>query len=157
MDAVSAVLRRELHRLMIDGIKYEKIADQEWSMRLFEDEEVLSYLTNRLEVSKSVYDAVVYDSDTERKFAEDLARREDIKLFVKLPQWFKIETPIGTYNPDWAIVKHNDNTIYLVRETKATKNFEQLRNLEADKIKCGRKHFQSLNVNFDVVTSASEV
>ena len=157
MDAASNIINNELHRLIIAGIKYEKIASQEWSMRLFEDEEIMSYLTNRLDVSKSVYDAVVYDSEIERKFAEELDKRQDIKLFVKLPSWFKVETPIGTYNPDWAIVKHEERKIYLVRETKGTKDFEKLRNSEADKIKCGRKHFDALNINFEVVTNASEI
>jgi len=157
MDAVTAIIKRELHKLMIDGIKYEKIANQEWSMRLFEDEEILSYLTNRLEVKKSVYDAIVYDSEIERKFAEDLDKREDIKLFVKLPSWFRVETPIGEYNPDWAIVKHFDATIYLVRETKGTRDFLKLRNSESEKINCGKKHFEALGVPFDVVTSAKEI
>jgi len=76
---------------------------------------------------------------------------------VKLPDWFKIETPLGTYNPDWAILKDDDKVLYLVRETKGTKDFEKLRNIEAEKIRCGRKHFESLNVDFAVVTSASEV
>lgn len=157
MDSVTAIIKNELHKLMIDGIKYEKIADQEWSMRLFEDEEILSYLNNRLEVNKSVYDAIVYDSEVERKFAEDLDKRDDIKLFVKLPDWFKVETPIGEYNPDWAVVKHFDTTIYLVRETKGTKDFLKLRNSESEKINCGKKHFEALGVGFDVVTSASEI
>lgn len=157
MDAVAAIIKRELHKLMIDGIKYEKIADQEWSMRLFEEEEIFGYLSNRLEVQKSVYDAVTYDSEIERKFAEELDKREDIKLFVKLPNWFRIETPIGEYNPDWAIVKHSEQTIYLLRETKGTKDFEKLRNSESDKIRCGRRHFEALGIDFNVVTSASEL
>ena len=74
-----------------------------------------------------------------------------------MPSFFKVDTPIGTYNPDWAIVKHNDATIYLVRETKSTKDFEKLRNVEADKIKCGRKHFEALETDFDVVSEASEI
>ncbi len=157
MDAVVGIFHRELHRLMIDGIKYEKIADQGWSMRLFEDKEIISYLTNRLEVKKSVYDAVIYDSEIERRFAEELDQREDIKLFVKLPGWFRVETPIGEYNPDWAILKHDDTVLYLVRETKGTKDFEQLRNAEAEKIRCGRKHFEELSVDFDVVVTSGEV
>lgn len=157
MDAVSSTISRELHRMMIDGIKYERIAEQEWSMRLFEDEEILSYLSNRMDVKKSVYNAVVYDSEVERKFAQDLDKREDVKLFVKLPRWFVINTPIGNYNPDWAIVKHEDETIYLVCETKGTKDFEKLRNAEADRIRCGRKHFQELKVGFEIVIHANEI
>ncbi len=157
MDAVATILKQQLHKLMIDGIKYEKLAGEEYSMRLFEEEEIISYLNNRLDVKKSVYDAIVYESDVEREFAAALDKREDVKLFVKLPDWFKVETPLGTYNPDWAVLKHDDTVLYLVRETKATKNFEKLRNSEAEKIRCGRKHFDALDVNFDVVTSASEI
>lgn len=159
MDAVASIINRELHRLMIDGIKYEKLTtgQTEWSMQLFREEELKDYFEQCLAVKNSVFDRVIYDSEIERKFAEDLDKREDIKLFVKLPSFFKVETPIGSYNPDWAIVKHNDNTIYLVRETKSTKNFEKLRNSEADKIKCGRKHFEAIGTDFDVVTNSLEV
>ena len=157
MDAVAAILKQQLHKLMIDGIKYERLAGEEFNMMLFEEKEIIGYLNNRLEVKKSVYDAVVYDSEVEREFAERLDRMEEIKLFVKLPDWFKIETPLGTYNPDWAIIKHDDKVLYFVRETKGTKNFEKLRNIEAEKIRCGRKHFETLKVDFDVVTAASEV
>jgi type III restriction enzyme len=157
MDAVAAILKVQLHKLMIDGIKYEKVAGEEYNMMLFEEREIISYLNNRLDVKNSVYDAVVYDSEVEREFAEDLDKRQDVKLFVKLPDWFKIETPLGTYNPDWAILKHDNTVLYLVRETKSTKNFEKLRNIEAEKIRCGRRHFETLKVDFDVVTSAKEV
>ena len=157
MDSAAAILNRELHKLMIDGIKYEKLADDEWNMRLFEEREIISYLNNRLEVQHSIYDAVVYDSEIEREFAEKLDQREDIKLFVKLPAWFEIETPIGKYNPDWAILKHDDAVLYLVRETKGTRNFEKLRTSEAEKVRCGRKHFDALGVNFDVVTNITEL
>jgi type III restriction enzyme len=159
MDAVASIINRELHKLMIDGIKYEKLTtgQVEWSMQLFREEELKDYFEQCLAVQKSVFNTVIYDSEVERRFAEDLDKREEIKLFVKLPAFFKVETPIGTYNPDWAIVKHYDETIYLVRETKSTKNFEKLRNSEADKIKCGRKHFEAIGANFDVVTSSIEV
>ena len=153
MDSISTIIKKELHKLMIDGIKYERIAEQSWSMQLFKNEEILSYLNNRFIVKKSVYDAIVYDSEIERRFAEELDKREDIKLFVKLPGWFKIETPIGEYNPDWAIVKHEDHTIYLVRETKGTKNYQQLRNSESEKLRCGKAHFEAIDTSFEVVTT----
>lgn len=160
MDAVAAILKYELHRLLVDGIKYERIhgpvAESEWEMMLFKNEEVINYLT-ALKVNHSVYDYVVYDSEVEREFAKRLDEREDIKLFVKLPDWFKVETPVGTYNPDWAIVKHADQTIYLVKETKGTKDFLKLRTLEADKVRCGQKHFETLGVPFAVAVTADEV
>jgi type III restriction enzyme len=157
MDAISSIIKIELHKVMIDGVQYDKIEGDEWRMTQFEDTEILSYLHNRLDVKRSVYDAIVYDSEIERKFAESLDKREDIKLFVKLPRWFQVETPVGFYNPDWAIVKEGDVKIYLVRETKGTKDFEKLRNSEADKVRCGRKHFEALNVDFSVVTESRDI
>lgn len=160
MDAVASILKYELHRLLVDGIKYEKIQGEgpeaEWEMLLFKNEELVNYL-DALKVNHSVYEYVPYDSEVEKEFARRLDEREDIKLFVKLPSWFKVETPVGEYNPDWAIVKHQDQTLYLVRETKGTKNFLKLRTSEADKVRCGQKHFEAIGVPFDVVVSADEV
>lgn len=157
MDSVARLIKNELHQLVVDGIKYEKIAGQEYEMRLFEETEIISYLNNLIEVKKSIYDAIEYDSEIEKRFAESLDMRDDIKLFVKLPSWFKIDTPIGTYNPDWAIVKHGDETLYLVRETKGIKDFEKLRNIEADKIRCAKRHFRELKVDFKMVVEANEI
>jgi len=160
MDAVAQIIKDELHRLLVDGIKYEKIpgrgSEAEWEMMLFKEDEIVNYL-NALQVNKSVYDYIVYDSEIEREFARQLDQREDIKLFVKLPGWFQIDTPVGKYNPDWAIVKEEDQTLYLVRETKGTRNLMQLRNSESDKIRCGKKHFEALDIPFDVVVNAGEV
>lgn len=160
LDAAAAVIREELHRMLVDGIKYERIAvpnvDAEWEMVKFEEQEVVDYL-KALQVRKSVYEYVVYESNIEREFARKLDQREDIKLFVKLPGWFLVETPVGQYNPDWAILKHDGQTLYLVRETKGTKDYLKLRTSEADKVRCGMKHFEALGVPFDVVVSADEV
>jgi type III restriction enzyme len=160
MDAVAVILKNELHRLLIDGIKYERLAGQgpeaEWEMTLFRNEELINYL-NALQVKHSVYEYVVYESEVEREFARRLDAREDIKLFVKLPGWFEVDTPVGRYNPDWAILKHDDRTLYLVRETKGTRDFLKLRTSEADKVRCGQRHFEALGVPFDVVVSADEV
>ena len=160
MDQVARILKFELHRLLVDGIKYERIegtgSDAAWDQMLFKNEELVNYL-KALEVKKSVYNYVVYDSEIEREFAEQLDQREDIKLFVKLPSWFKVDTPVGEYNPDWAIVKHDSSTIYLVRETKGTRDFLKLRSTEADKVRCGKRHFEALGQDFKVVVTAGEV
>ena len=160
MDQVARILKYELHRLLVDGIKYERIegtgSNAAWDQMLFKNEELVNYL-KALEVKKSVYDYVVYDSEIEREFAEQLDQREDIKLFVKLPGWFKVDTPVGEYNPDWAIVKHDSTTVYLVRETKGTRDFLKLRSTEADKVRCGKKHFEALGQDFRVVVTAGEV
>lgn len=160
MDTVAAILKHELHRLLVDGIKYERIggsgADSEWEMMLFKDEELINYLT-ALQVKNSVYEYIPYESEVEREFAKKLDDREDIKLFVKLPDWFQIETPVGKYNPDWAILKHDGQAIYMVRETKSSPDFLKLRTSESDKVHCGQKHFETLGVPFGVVVSADEV
>jgi type III restriction enzyme len=160
LDQVSAILKYELHRLLVDGIKYERLPgedpDAAWEMLLFESEELVDYL-DALQVQKSVYEYVVYDSEVERAFAQKLDQRDDIKLFVKLPGWFEIETPVGKYNPDWAILKHDGAALYLVRETKGTRDFLKLRTAEADKVRCGQKHFEAIDVPFAVVVNAEEV
>jgi len=160
MDAVAGILKHELHRLLVDGVKYDRIegagSDAEWEMLLFKNEELINYLT-AIQVTKSVYEYVVYDSEVEREFAKRLDEREDIRLFVKLPSWFRVETPVGEYNPDWAIIKHDGQAIYLVRETKSTHKFIKLRTTEADKVRCGMKHFEMLGVDFKVAVTADEV
>jgi type III restriction enzyme len=160
LDSVAEALKGTMRRLLVDGIKYERLPkglpDSEWEMLLFKNEELVNYLSS-LQVKKSIYDYVEYASEVEREFAQQLDQRDDIKLFVKLPRWFEIETPVGKYNPDWAVVKQDGQTLYLVRETKGTRDFLKLRTDEADKVRCGEKHFDALNVNFKVVTSANEV
>lgn len=155
-QAVSAV-KRTLHQMIVDGIKYEKVSGHVYEMLLFEEKEIDSYASRMVDVRNCLYDCVEVESDVERDFANAMSTRQDIKLFIKLPDWFRVETPIGTYNPDWAIVKQEDETLYLVRETKSTKDREKLRQSEWDKIRCGKAHFDSLGVDFSDVTSASEV
>jgi type III restriction enzyme len=162
MDQVASILKYELHRLLVNGIKYEKLVVDgkgiEWEMELFKSEELINYLT-ALQVKKSSHEYVVYSSSIEYEFAKKLDEREDIKLFIKLPDKFTIDTPVGKYIPDWAIVKHNDSTIYMVRETKGVKKeqYLKLRTSEADKIHCGQKHFDVLGVSFDVSVDANDV
>lgn len=160
LDEVAKVIRAEMHRMLVDGIKYERLSaddpNSQWEMMKFEDSELVNYLS-ALEVKNSVYEYIVYDSEVEREFAKKLDEREDIKLFVKLPRWFTIPTPLGEYNPDWAIVKHDGQTLYLARETKGTKDFLKLRTTEADKIRCGKAHFDAIGVPFEVVVTADQV
>lgn len=162
MDQVAYILKHELHRLLVDGIKYEKLVvdgkEDEWEMALFKSEEVINYLS-ALQVKNSTHEYVVYQSIVEYEFAKKLDQREDIKLFLKLPEKFSIDTPVGKYIPDWAIVKHGDDTVYMVRETKGVKKeqFLKLRTSESDKIRCGEKHFEALGVPYDVVVDADEV
>lgn len=161
MDGATRAIRRALDELMVDGIKYERIAGAEYEMLLFEEKEVDGYVSRMLEVKKSIYDTIEYDSGTEEQFAKDLDSRQDIKLFIKLPSWFMVETPIGTYNPDWAIVKQPDGeeeNLYLVKETKSDLDPTKRRPDENAKIKCGEAHFEMLpEVSFAVVNEARQV
>lgn len=162
MDAVAASIKHELERLLVEGVKYERIVgtsnETEWEMRLFEerDGDIINFL-DALSVKHSVYEYVVCDSSVEREFARQLDDREDIKVFTKLPSWFQIDTPVGKYNPDWAIVKDDGSVLYLVRETKGTKDFMKLRTSEADKVRSGARHFDALGVPFAVAVSAADV
>jgi type III restriction enzyme len=163
MAAVAKEISRALHDLMLEGIKYEKVAGAYWEQSRIEqdaEEGIVRYLSNLYEVQnreKSLFDAVEYESEVERQFARDLDSNESVKLFVKLPSWFKIDTPIGSYNPDWAFVTQREEKLYFVRETKSTADSEELRTKENQKIACGRKHFQTIGVDYGVVTSLSEV
>ena len=153
------VIKNELNKLITEGIKYEKIEDYFNEVK-FELDDLKEYFINKaINCKNHIYDVVEYDSETERRFAEGLDKREDVKLFVKLPDWFKIQTPLGTYNPDWAIVKHEDDVLYLVKETKGTIDYSHLRNNEEQKIECGKRHFNALEtgVNFGVAVYPSQV
>ena len=163
MAAVAREISRALHDLMLEGLKYEKVAGACWEQSRIEqdaEEGIVRYLSNLYEVQnreKSLFDAVVYEFEVEKQFARDLDNSENVKLFVKLPSWFKIDTPIGQYNPDWAFVTEREEKLYFVRETKSTLDSEERRTKENQKIACGRKHFDTLGVDFDVVTSLAEV
>lgn len=163
MTAVGREIGRALHDLMLEGIQYEKLSSQEWEMSRIEPEsetELTRYLNNLYEVQnrdKSLFDFVEFDSEVEKQFARDLDNNENVRLFVKLPRWFKIDTPIGPYNPDWAFVTEREERLYFVRETKSTLDSEERRTKENQKITCGKRHFDALELDFDVVTKLSEV
>jgi len=159
LNRARTAIRKALDDLMVDGIKYERRDGQEWEMLLFEREEINSYLSRLMEVRRSIYDVVEFESDVERRFAAGLDAREDIRLFFKLPPWFKVPTPMGEYNPDWAIVKEEEGQgkLYLIRETKGSADADDLRGRERRKIECGKAHFSALGVDYKVVTSHHEV
>jgi type III restriction enzyme len=163
MAAVAKQIGRALHDLMLEGIKYEKVAGQYWEQRRIEqdaEDGIVRYLNNLYAVQhreKSLYDAIEYESEVERQFAQDLDNNENVKFFVKLPWWFKVDTPIGPYNPDWAFVTEREEKLYFVRETKSTTDSEELRTKENQKISCGSRHFEALGVDYAVVKALAEV
>lgn len=148
------LMQTELAKLVVDGVQYEKIAGSVYELRELrkdgekEKERFLDQMYKLENADKSNFDYVVYDSDPERQFAELLDGREDIKFFMKLPDKFKIDTPVGPYNPDWAIVKHEDGEerVYMIRETKSTEDEIKRRPTENAKIKAARQHFKAIGV-----------
>ena len=154
------IIKEKLTDQLVDGIKYEKIDDC-YEMCQFETS-IRSWEDNLIPAKRSLYDPLIYDSKVEKKFVEGLEKRGDVKLYVKLPAFFKVPTPIGTYNPDWAIVvedpDYEDPRLYLVRETKGTTNLDDLRPDEKRKINCGKKHFrEALGVDYEVVDSPQDL
>lgn len=155
IEQLTEVIKNNCCKLDIDGISYQRLAGEDYyAQEIFETEEFMANLDkNAVEVSKSVYDYVVYDSSTiEKPFAVALDNDPDVKLFFKIPKQFKIQTPIGTYNPDWAIylTKNGEEKLYFVLETKGSTNFFDLRTRERLKIQCGKKHFQALGSDIEM-------
>lgn len=150
IDIVAETINRTKRLALVDGIRYQRLGDEYYyAQELFAEEELTGYLKNSLVTQKSVYERVVYDSaGTERRFAEDLEANEAVKVYAKLPSWFKIPTPLGSYNPDWAVLVETDGAerLYFVVETKGSGWFDDLRHKEGAKIACGRKHFEALAV-----------
>jgi type III restriction enzyme len=151
IDVAAECINRTKRQALVDGIKYRRLGQtadgsEIYAQELFEQAELTGYLTNMLEVTKSVHEKVVYQSDTERSFAEDLEKNTAVKLYAKLPGWFTVPTPLGNYNPDWAVVVNADgiDRLYFVVETKSTLFDDALRDAEVAKIACGREHFATI-------------
>ena len=157
LEQVSEIIKSTMKNFILDGIKYEKIGDTEYySQELFEDSEIHGYLKseiskgNMIETKKTPYNSIVVDSETESKFAENLEKYGNVIVYAKLPSWFKIATPLGNYNPDWAIlakpdINKEEEKLYFVIETKGSKNENDRRGNENGKIRCGEKHFKAIS------------
>ena len=154
IDQVEAAMKEALVTEVAEGIVYTPIDRECWSAELFKtshQEETVAKSELVVSVTKSITDKVVCDSKVEVAFAQYLEKREDVPLFLKLPGWFKIDTPLGGYNPDWAFVRREPNGqyLYLVRETKGTDVIENLQwESEGWKIKFGAAHFRALKVDY---------
>lgn len=155
------IINEQMRMHIIDGIQYKKIDNAEYySQELFENEELFGYLKSNLKEShKSPYDYVVYDSNIESTLANDFENSENISVYAKLPNWFKIDTPLGTYNPDWAILwkDNNEEKLFFVVESKGSTGFFDLRPKEQGKIDCGKKHFTAIDSEMIVAASMSDV
>ena len=149
MEQCLEIIRHNRHALAIDGIKYVKLDGKEYyAQEIFDSTELVANLDkNAVKVEHSVYDHIIYDSSTvEKPFAVALDRDPDVKMFFKIPDGFKIDTPIGTYNPDWAVLweKNGEQKLYFILETKGTESLFNLKTPEQLKIHCGKEHFKAL-------------
>lgn len=161
IEEVTRIIRNELRVFVTNGIKYEKIDDY-YSVETFNssDETLLAYLNDKvIESKKSPYNHTICDSKVELKFAKRFEQDDTVKVYVKLPNWFKIDTPLGNYNPDWAVVieKHGTEKLYFVIETKGTNDINLLRPEEKAKIQCAEKHFEALGTKADFKAPVSNV
>lgn len=153
IDQVEKAMKEALYAEEAEGIVYRPTGES-WNAALFKSwhqEETIAKPERVVRVSKSITDKIVCDSGIEKTFALFLEGREDVPLFLKLPHWFKVETPLGNYNPDWAIVRRESagHYLYLVRETKGTDVIEKLQwETEGWKIKFGEAHFEAVRVDF---------
>lgn len=150
LEKATEIIQNNRHALAIEGISYIKLDGQEYfAQQIFDTEELIANLDrNAVKVEHSVYDYIVYDSSTvERPFAVALDNDPDVKMFFKIPDNFKIDTPIGNYNPDWAVFlnKNGEEKLYFVIETKGSLNPYERKGKENLKIHCGKQHFKALD------------
>ena len=165
IELAAQAINRCKRQAVVDGIKYERLGeDHYYAQELFENEELTGYLRNMHAATKSVYEQVVYESDVEARFADQLEKNGGVKVYAKLPGWFAVPTPLGAYRPDWAVLVDTDagTRLYLVVETKGSLFADDLRLTEDAKIKCGRAHFAALEVRdpparYEVATSVEEL
>lgn len=155
---VSKILLAVKKENLTDGIKYEKSNEYYEQDFIFNDEGLYGYKDRNVikaNSDRSLYDHTIYDSDIEKNFAIEADNDDDVVLYAKLPSRFKIDTPIGDYNPDWVLVLNTDDgeKLYFVAETKGTENINDLKGTEKKKILCGRKHFEVIDtgIKYEVV------
>ncbi|HMS16604.1 MAG TPA: DEAD/DEAH box helicase family protein [Planctomycetota bacterium] len=149
LQFASEAINRCKQLAVVDGIKYQRLGDEHYyAQQLFENGELTGYLKNMMSATKSVHEHIVYDSEIERTFGDQLEKNSAIKVYAKLPGWFKVPTPLGTYNPDWAVLVEQDGAerLYFVVETKSGLSLDDLRSTERAKIECGKAHFGALSV-----------
>ena len=155
------IINDQMRIHIIDGVKYHKIGGNDfYKQELFENEELFGYLKNNLsESTKSPYEYVVYDSKVESTLSKQFEQSKNVNLYAKLPNWFKINTPLGSYNPDWVVSWKNDDEekLYFVVESKGSTSDMDLRPKEQSKIECGKRHFKELGSGMVVATTIGDI
>lgn len=154
----AALINDEKATAIIEHITYD-VMDEKYGTEVFTDPTIKGRLgVNAMKAKKHLYDHIVYDSTNEKDFAAELDINRDVAVYVKLPDGFYISTPIGHYNPDWAIAFYKGSVkhIYFVAETKGSMNSMQFRLIEESKIHCAKEHFKAISngeVVYDVIDS----
>ena len=154
----SSLINDQKAAAIIQHITYH-VLDDRYDTDVFTEPTLKGRLgTNAMKADKHLYDHVLYDSTNERDFAKDLDVDSHVAVYVKLPDGFYISTPVGRYNPDWAIAFYEGTMkhIYFVAETKGSMRSMQLRDIEKAKIHCAREHFRAIStgdVVYDVIDS----
>ena len=155
------IINDQMRLHIIDGIKYHKMGGNDfYSQELFENEELFGYLKNNLsESTKSPYEYVVYDSKVESTLSKQFEQSENVSVYAKLPNWFKIDTPLGSYNPDWVVSwkDGDEEKLYFVVESKGSTSEMDLRPKEQSKIECGKRHFKELGSEMVVATTIADL
>jgi type III restriction enzyme len=150
VELAADTINRCKRAAIVDGIQYRRLGDDQYYAQELLNQETVGYVRQMIEDSqaKSPYEYVVHDSKIEAMFAERLELESAVKLFAKLPAWFTVPTPLGPYNPDWAVLIEEDDRerLYFVVETKGSSAPDDLREVERGKIECGRAHFEALRV-----------
>ena len=165
IEIAGQAINRFKRQALVDGIKYQRLGDEHYfAQELFEKEELTGYLKNMLAAGKSVYEYVVYESHIEANFADQLEKNIAVKIYAKLPGWFAVPTPLGSYNPDWAVLidSGDEERFYFVVETKGSPFVGDLRISESAKIECGKAHFIAVKVEesparYEVATTVEEL
>jgi type III restriction enzyme len=157
IDEVQKIIKNQMRHFIVNGIKYHKLGDEHYyAQELFDVKELTGYLEKNLVKSeRSIYNYVIYDSDIEKKFAEQFESNDEVKVYAKLPGWFKIDTPLGGYNPDWAVLieRNDESKLYFVVESKGTNVLDELRPSEKAKILCGEKHFEAIGTDAEFMVA----
>jgi type III restriction enzyme len=176
IDLAATLIERAKKQLLVfgdgsaeSGVRYLKLANSHYEMRLFENDDLRTVFASNLvavkNTDKTLFSHIEIDGNStpERRFAEACESNEDVLFYLKLPRWFVIDTPVGSYNPDWALMYQNDEKLYFVAETKGTSKdgelkAELLRPIEEYKIECGKRHFRQFDgVQFKAVTGLEQL